>query len=577
MPTVELVGSGPAAESIVAALADTAATVRRADEPLRTAADLAVVVGTVTDDLSLFHTANDRARELEVPWVAVELGGIGGAPVAEASVAGFGPDAGCYRCLQARVAANTGTDANTDQDPESAPDSGTQRFAGAVAGRRIHDALSGTGALAGTVVELPYAARQFLPVPTCSCGGSRLWLPRDGEPPTHEREALARAEAGLDERVGLVTEVGETESFPAPYYLASVAETDGFSDVTAARQAAGVADDWDTAFMKALGESYERYAAGVYRTDEMVSGTVDSVSDPVAPAAFVRPRADGSDGDSGERKWVPASRLGTDDTYHLPAETVVYPPPSRDVRPPVTTGLGLGSTERDALLSGLYEVVERDAAMLSWYSTYEPLGLQVDSVPGFDDLRRRARAEDLSVTALLLTQDIDVPVVAVVVERDEWPALAVGSAAGLDPAAAATGALEEALQNWMELRGMGAEEAADADGAIGHYAARPDEVGSFTTPETTVPMSSVGPDTMPEDDRELPELIDRVVAGGLDPYATRLTTRDIDRMGFEAVRVVCPAAQPLFFGDAFFGERAERVPSELGFEARPDRAHHPFP
>ena len=48
-------------------------------------------------------------------------------------------------------------------------------------------------------------------------------------------------------------------------------------------------------------------------------------------------------------------------------------------------------------------------------------------------------------------------------------------------------------------------------------------------------------------------------------------------MGFEAVRVVCRAAQPVFFDDAYFGERAEDVPEKLGFEARPDRAHHPFP
>lgn len=569
MPTVELVGGGPAAEALIAALSDTSATVRRADDPLRSAADLAVVVGTAGADR--FHTAGSRARKLGVPWVAVELGGVGGVPATDAAVAGFDPDTGCYRCLNSRV------NANIDDDLPSAgkPDSGTQRFAGAVAGRRIQGALSGTSPLAGTVVELPYAERQFLPVPGCSCGESRSWLPRESSPPTREQGALARAEAGLDERVGVVAEVGETESFPAPYYLASVASTDGFSDALAAQQAAGVAVDWDTAFMKALGESYERYAAGVYRTDTMVSGTVDSVSDPVAPSEFVRP--DGSDGDSSERQWVPARHLGTEDTHHLPAETVVYPPPSHDVRPPVTTGLGLGSSERDALRSGLYEVVERDAAMLSWYSTYEPLGLRVESVPTFQELRGRARAEGLTVTPLLLTQDIDVPVVAAAVEREEWPALAVGSAAGLDPAAAATGALEEALQNWMELRGMGPDGAADADGAIGHYAARPDEVGSVTAPETTVPLSSVGPGTVPEGERELPELIDRVTAGGLDPYATRLTTRDIERMGFEAVRVVCPGAQPLFFDDAFFGDRAERVPAELGFQARPDRAHHPFP
>jgi len=64
---------------------------------------------------------------------------------------------------------------------------------------------------------------------------------------------------------------------------------------------------------------------------------------------------------------------------------------------------------------------------------------------------------------------------------------------------------------------------------------------------------------------------------GLDPYAARLTPRDLARQGFEAVRVLVPTAQPLFTDEAYFGERAERVPSELGFEPRLDRDHHPYP
>jgi len=567
MTTVEVVGSGPAVESLVAALADRPVTVRRAEEPLVSAAELAVVVGTVTADT--FETAGDRARELGVPWVAVELGGMGGVPVVDASIAGFGPGSGCYACLTERVRANVDQRA----EPAEAPDSGTQRFAGAVAGHRVGRGLSGEVPLAGSVVELPYAERQFLPVPGCACDEGRTWT-LQGEDTTHERDPLARAEAGLDERVGVVTEVGETESFPAPYYLAQAASTGRFSDAAAPQQAAGVASDWDTAFMKALGESYERYAAGVYRAASFATLDTDSVRDAVGPAAFVGPET--HDG-SGDQSWLPADHLGTGETHHLPAETVVYPPPTHAVRPAVTTGLGLGSTETDAVLSGLYEVIERDAAMLAWYSTYDPLEIVVGDVDLFGTLRRRARSEGLDVTALLLTQDVDVPVVAVAVERDQWPKFALGSAAGLDPEAVAAGALAEALQNWMELRGMGRTEAADADGAIGHYADRPDAAASLTDAETRVPLSSVGPDDPPSGTAERTALVDRVTDAGLDPYATRLTTRDLAAMGFEAVRVVCPAAQPLFFDDAYFGERAEDVPEKLGFEARPDRAHHPFP
>ncbi len=63
---------------------------------------------------------------------------------------------------------------------------------------------------------------------------------------------------------------------------------------------------------------------------------------------------------------------------------------------------------------------------------------------------------------------------------------------------------------------------------------------------------------------ELETLCDRAADAGLAPYGTRLTTRDLEQLGFEAVRVVCPSAQPLFFGESF--RRAGRnLPADLGF------------
>ncbi|MBX0323490.1 YcaO-like family protein [Halomicroarcula sp. F13] len=570
MSTVEVVGSGPAVESLVAALSETPADVTRSADPLTDDADLSVVVGPVTADL--FDTANERARATGTPWVAVELGGVGGVPVVDAAVTGFGPQSGCYDCLTERVRSNV----DQQSDPAEAPAASTQRFAGAVAGRRVERALVGEGVVVGTVLELPYTERQFLPVPGCACRADDRWTLTHAGPRDHEREALSRAEAGLDERVGVVRNVGEAESFPAPYYLAELTETARFSDVTAPQQAAGVAGDWDSAFMKALGESYERYAAGVYRAAAMASGTSETVSESLDPTEFVAPD-DGAWGGDADVPWVPAENLDTGAQRLAPAEVVVYPPPSRAVRPATTTGLGLGSSETDALLSGLYEVVERDAAMLSWYSSYDPLEVVVEDDGPFDTLRRRARSEDLKVTALLLTQDVDVPVVAVALEREAWPKFALGTSARLDPAEAAAGALEEALQNWMELRGMGPEDAADADGAIGWYADRPEAAASLTETETAVPLSSVGPDSVPTGDAELAELVDRALDAGLTPYASRLTTPDLELMGFEAVRAFCPTAQPLFFDESYFGDRAETVPTDLGFEPRLDRDHHPFP
>ena len=583
-PTVAVVGSGPAAESVVATLGEYDAqsssddvgdgfsvSVERPDSPAFGAAALGVVVGRVGD--SVFTTANDVALETGTPWLAVELGGIGGYPVTTAAVAGFDPDGACYDCLVGRVEANV----DPSTDPVGALDPSTQRLVGAIAGDAavtvVDDDLNAT--VLGHVTELPHAERRLLTLPGCTCGPERdLRVRRESADVTVD-EALERAERGLDDRIGIAQQVGEAESFPAPYYLAQLCDTSGFSDATAPRQAAGVATDWNAAFMKALGECYERYAGGVYTTEDATLAPASRLDDYVAPSSFVTPEEPEWD-EAMEREWVSATDLSTGESTHVPADLVFHPPRNRDIRPPLTTGLGLGSSSVGALLSGLYEVIERDASMIAWYSSYDPLGLDVDD-DGFETLAARAASEGLDVTTLLLTQDVDVPVVAVVVHREEWPKFAVGSAAHLDPQRAARGALEEAVQNWMELRSMGPDGAADAGGAIADYAEMPDAGRAFLDVDQTVPAASVGPDDVPDGEAHLDALVERVTDVGASVYATRTTTPDLETIGFEAVRALVPAAQPLFLGDAFFGERARTVPRQLGFEPMLDRPHHPFP
>jgi len=564
--SVTVVGSGPAAAALEASLADIDVTVSTGSPEDLPDADLGIVVDVAGSEP--FSRATRANRESGTPWLAVELGGVGGYPVVEAAVTGFGLGTACYDCLGKRVGSNV----DPDQEPAAAPEPPVSRVAGAIAGRAAATILSGGDGPLGRIQEIPHARRRLLAVPGCRC---RHATGRSLERTTVDRDvetALAHAERALDERVGIVREVGEAESFPAPYYLAQTCDTTGFSDTQAGQQAAGVSDDWNEALMKALGEALERYAAGVYRTDSF--RTSDTVENAVEPSTFVSPEW-GPTEDAIE--WIEGRNLQTDGDVLLPAELAVYPPFERTIRPAITTGLGLGNGTVGALLSGLYEVIERDATVLSWYSTFEPLELSV-SDDRFEALAARARSESLSVTPLLLTQDVDVPVVAVGVHRTgTWPRFALGTAADLDPTAAARSALAEAVQNWIELRGMGEEDAADASGAIGEYAAFPESARSFIDAAGTVPAEEVGPDTIPSGEDELDGVIERCSDADLDVYATSLTTPDIDEIGFEAVRVLSPGAQPLFFGESYFGERAESVPESLGFEPRLDRDHHPFP
>jgi len=584
---IAVAGDGPAVDAVEAALGDVEVNVMPVDpdRELLGRFDLAVVADAAgADAFAAANAALDR-------WVAVEVGGLGGHALSGVDAAVTAFEDACYDCLRARVAAG---DPAVDDRPRGVRSA--VRYAGALAGRRTIRLLSGDP-VGDTVVEVPGPERDLLPLPGCDCGTDPAGPPPrsggtaegdagggesgDGDAERPVSAAVGRAERAIDDRLGVVGEIGERESFPAPYYVATVRDTSGFSDVRAAEFGGGVDADWDRAFMKAAGEGFERYAAGVYRADRFERAPTGDVAAPVVPERFVRPDDAATPDPDGTLPWVEGEALATGEPSSLPAPLVFYPPPEPRLAPPITTGLGLGGSGTDALLSGLYEVIERDATMLAWYSTFEPLRLGLDGVDdgGFAALEKRARAESLSVVPLLVTVDVDVPVVAVGVSRGpdgDWPRFAAGSAANLDPAAAARSALAEAIQNWMELRAMGPERAADEGAAIGEHADLPDETATFFDPDGTVPAGSLGAPELSGTD-ELDAVVDRVTRAGLEPHAARLTTRDLDAVGFEAARVLVPAAQPLFTDEPYFGERARTVPPELGYEPRLDRTYHPFP
>ena len=566
-------GGGPAVKAIIAATEDIDADVRHvAPETLTDDAATLPPTGAVVapTGAAVFGVATDRFDR----WVAVEIGGLGGYPIEtiDAAVTTFGPETACYRCLTHRVGAH---EEPSGDDPHG--DRSRVRLAGAIAGNRLISLVAGTSD-GGEITELPGPDRRLLPVPGCECAAGET--PTRALPLTHRTvgvdDALTRAEQAVDDRVGLVANVGERESFPVPYYIAEIADTTGFSDTAAADFAAGVDVDWDRAYMKAIGEALERYSAGVYRTQQTTRGSERTLSAPVSPTAFVRPGGFEQPDPEQRIEWIDGQRLPDGERVSLPAEFIWFPPPNQRYRPAITTGLGLGNSPIAAVLAGLYEVIERDATMLAWYSTFEPLGLSIED-DVVRELTKRARAESLTVTPLLVTQDIDVPVVAAAVHREgEWPRFAVGSGAALDPIAAARSAIAEALQNWMELRSMGPEMAAEQGGAIAEYADLPGVAEAFVDPDSRIPIAGLGdPDLTGQ--AELRAVCDRLSAVDLDAYAARLTPRDVDALGFEAVRAVVPAAQPLFTGEPYFGERARSVPESMGFAPRLDRSYHPYP
>lgn len=565
---IGVLGTGAALAVAESQIALTAADVDRIE-----ASDIGDVDMVLASDAAPLSEISKHAIDQSIPHVTIEYGTLGGHTISdlEGAVFVFGANGPCFACLEQRIAS---TGASTEAAP-TPPDT-MERILGAIAGKAVVDCIRGATAT-GIVYEFPYRERRLLPVPGCTCepAGYTHWSQPTTGTARSVSDAIDAAEQSLDDHIGIVTEIGEAASRPLPYYLATLADTAAFSDASAPTHAAGVAEDWDRAFMKGIGEALERYAAGTYRESWFEQAHPDALADSLPIDACVRPP---------EREpieepiaWVPGEQLITGERCWLPAELVVFPPNNSVIRPPITTGLALGNTPAETLLGGLFEVIERDAAMLAWYSTYEPVAIDIDAAT-YTDLTQRAALEDLTVETVLLTQDIDVPVLGAFVYRDDpWPRFAAGSAAGFDPVATATDAVREALQNWIELAEMGQENASGDAQRIARYAVDTRSLGSFISPDVRMPAAEIAVDTPDTPEQGVERLLSHIGDAGMTPTAAWVTPRDLRSMDFCAARVVIPEAQPLLMGTPYFGQRAEQVPQSMGFEPTLDIDPHPFP
>ncbi len=75
-----------------------------------------------------------------------------------------------------------------------------------------------------------------------------------------------------------------------------------------------------------------------------------------------------------------------------------------------TSGSGAGSTKDAAVLSALYELIERDNFLLFWFSGVQPTRIVIDDVPGifFEQIRRSMKNYNIEVYFFDITYDINV-------------------------------------------------------------------------------------------------------------------------------------------------------------------------
>jgi len=399
-------------------------------------------------------------------------------------------------------------------------------------------------------------------------------------------------------RVGIITGVKEEPPLPGepgfPMMTARLSAIDrlfpiaGFSPI-----GGGTALDPLEAFVRACGEATERYcgflaAPGPYTTyAELPARGISPADWPrCAPEAYGQSGNPLSPPDSRRLyHWSEGWSLLTREPVFVPTLQVSlgYRPddPSQLVSLPHSTGLAAGDTFEAATLSGLCEVLERDAFMVTWCRRLPAavLSFPPNGWPEVAERQRRLAQCELDLRLHALMPEVPpAKVMALLFDRPGGSVpVACGLGASVEPGRAAAKAIDEAVQSRRSLLLTVTQASPCIPERPEDVRSLPDHLTYYLQPERlqafeflfsapTCPPTALNPIGGGTPGETLNRLVNTLGNRGYEVICVDLTTPDVAEAGFRVVRVIVPGLIPLTHGHAMrpLGcPRWQQFPGEL--------------
>lgn len=419
-------------------------------------------------------------------------------------------------------------------------------------------------------------------------------------------------------RFGIVTRLREIEHRPEN---ASIHVINAFSGaieklVTGGSPVVGSGAniDHDAALRAAIGEVLERYSAKWVPQEARVIASYkeleEAASHPSGFALFHPTQHRDPDfpfvqfNEDTSVAWVRGIELATGAPAWVPSQLIYlhHDLGSAEARVSYSTSSGLSCalSYEDAMLRALLEAIERDAAMLTWYTQYTPPRIDISGDPRLSEIERQHFAVNgVHHVALDLSVFHGLSVVMVLVEDDD-PASGVaafGAACAIDARAAWLKAITEAYHTRMwalelkKTRTRPVVSPQDVRGLEDHVSfytvAEHGRILNFLRGGTPVISIDRMPSFRMRSPRDAAAFVARMLrSAAISAYAVDVTAPDVREAGFHVARVLCPELCRLdvSYGTRYLGgDRLYTVSRDLGLSSRrlcPDDLNpypHPFP
>lgn len=240
--------------------------------------------------------------------------------------------------------------------------------------------------------------------------------------------------------------------------------TDGRVDVPL--YGVGVSDNEKEAASRAIGEFLERFSLLLYKKEKLIRSSFHnlrlkgyrainptslSVFSDVQKSLFPRRNVD----EQSMFFWEKLERYSTQERIFIPASLVYWNYfEDEDIGEPLlrehnTNGCAGFFTKEGAMLSGLYELIQRDAFMLYWYNRATPAKINAFSIPdeSVRELIKRIEKYNFTVHCMHITVDTNVPTFISILEDNSGvgPKFSIGLGTSLDPIKGIKRAIEESI------------------------------------------------------------------------------------------------------------------------------------
>ncbi|MBH8572078.1 YcaO-like family protein [Nostocaceae cyanobacterium CENA369] len=372
----------------------------------------------------------------------------------------------------------------------------------------------------------------------------------------------------------------------------------------------------EQAIIGAIGEALERYCGSIVERQKVIVSSYEELSNAcdnsfgqqiqqgvgdraVPPPAFFsfsdKQYSDPAFGfpafePAMQTSWVAALNLASNQQTLVPAALVYLnfcsDLPGDYILPVTTNGMASGFSVEFAAYSGLCELIERDALIITWLNRLPAPRIYFDGQPGIEtEIARNYARFGIELMAFDFTTDIQIPVIAAMaIDRSgKSPSLVIGLGCHLDGRTALRKAIFEVCQarpHDIERMASGAgtnlhkyDDIQDLQDHSAFFfpAARLGELDFLLHNERSLKVADLPTYTASSELERLRSTVEKLHSVGADAYLVDVTTPDIASIGFRVVRTLASQLVPIYFGygqEPLGSQRLFEVPERLGYGGR---------